>query len=269
MVPMRDGEPPAPTRTFSVESAYGVLHAAVWGADGAPPEAVTPPALLIHGVNGSTASWATIVAGIARRRPLVAVDLRGRGASSPDGPWGVGAHADDVVTVVEHLAATGSGPVSLVGHSFGAHVAACAALRATDDLVADLLLVDGGPPRRIPPEGGPDAVIDGALGNILPNLGDLPFPVSADAVSADFRSMVIDSDATDSLAATTDPLTVIRAEHGMAPGLPPVIDDEVLAELEQRRPVLSTLIEGATHFSLLGDHGDAVVSALLAPTMRP
>ncbi|MEM9891456.1 MAG: alpha/beta fold hydrolase [Actinomycetota bacterium] len=268
---MRDGDPPPPTRTFSLDTPNGALHVEAWGAaDAALNGAVAaPPALLVHGVNGSTASWATVVGEIAGRRPLLAIDLRGRGSSSHDGPWGVGAHADDLVAAIDTLAGATGEPISLVGHSFGAHVVACAALRADDELVADLLLIDGGPPRRIPDDGGADAVIDGALGNILPQLDGLPFPVSVEAVAADFASMVVDADATESLAATSHPLTLIRAEHGVAPGLPPIIDDGVLAALEERRPVLSTVIEGATHFSLLAEHANAVTSALLAPTMRP
>lgn len=250
----------SPEHAFTVTTAHGPLHCSAWAGDG-------PPAVLIHGVNGSSTSWARLAELTAGRRQLVAIDLRGRGGSPAEGPWGVGAHADDVAEalggIVERLdlPATGTA-LTLVGHSFGAHVAACAARRAPER-VADLVLIDGGPPRSIPAVGGAEAVIEGALGNILPHLDDLPFPVSAEAVAADFRSMVIDEDATASLAATTQPLLLIRAGHGVAPGVPPIIDDDTLAELVARRPVTSRLIADATHFSLLGDHAEHTVDAIV------
>ncbi len=263
---MVDANPPPPSRTFTVEVATGTIACSAWDTDEGV-DAVAP-ALLVHGVNGSISSWATVIATVAGRRPLVAVDLRGRGASSTEGPWGVGAHADDLVAVAAAVVdADGTDPLTLVGHSFGAHVAACAAARSPE-LVGDLLLVDGGPPRSIPDD-GPDAVIDGALANIIPGLDGLPYPVSAEAVTADFRSMVVDPEATESLTATKHPLTLIRAEHGVAPGLPPIIDDEVLAAVvdhEPFRPVTSMVVGAATHFSLLDEHAIAVVQPLLLPT---
>ncbi|MEL6980817.1 MAG: alpha/beta hydrolase [Actinomycetota bacterium] len=259
--------PSAAARSLTVETANGPVACSIWDAAG--EGAGRAAAVLIHGVNGSVASWAGVVAAVAGRRPLVAIDLRGRGASPAKGPWGVEAHGTDVAEVVGALGeASGSPlPVTLVGHSFGAHVAAAAAGQAPG-LVAELVLVDGGPPRRVPAEGGAKAAIDGALGNILPMLDDLPFPVSAEAVAADFASMVNDGSADDvagcPLAATTQPLTLIRAGNGMAPGLPPIIDDDLLADLTTARggPVTSELVPAATHFSLLGDHSGPVVEAI-------
>lgn len=216
-----------------------------------------PPVILVHGVNGWAASWEVVVDGVAGRRHLTAVDLRGRGGSPPVGPWGVAAHAADVVEAIGHL----DRPVTLAGHSFGCHVAACAA-RMAPELVADLVLVDGGPPRSIPAGSDPEQMIEGALANILPHLDGLGFPVSADAVRADFTSMIVDDAATASLAATTQPLHVVRAGHGVAPGLPPIIGDETMAELRRHRPATDEAVAHATHFSLLGDHASAVVEAL-------
>lgn len=248
---------PIPVPFVAVETANGVVSCSAWPGDGSA-------AVLLHGVNGSATSWSTIAGLVAGRRRLIAIDLRGRGHSPAEGPWGVGAHAADVVEVLTALAQTGDveGPVTLVGHSFGAHVAAAAARRAPV-MVAELLLVDGGPPRRIPADGDADTVVDGALANILPHLDGLPFPVSAEAVAADFASMVLDEESTGSLAATDQPLTMIGAGHGVAPGLPPIIDDDALAELTTARPVTWQRIDDATHFSLLGDDAGAVIDALL------
>jgi len=248
---------PAPVPFVAVETANGVVSCSAWPGDG-------PAAVLVHGVNGSAGSWSTVAGLVDGRRRLIAVDLRGRGHSPAAGPWGVGAHAADVVEVLTALSQTGDleGPATLVGHSFGAHVAAATARRAPV-MVAELLLVDGGPPRSIPADGGADAVIDGAVANILPHLDGLPFPVSAEAVAADFASMVLDEEATGSLAGTDQPLTLLRAGHGVAPDLPPIIDDETLAELAAARPVTSRRVDDATHFSLLGDHASTVAEALV------
>jgi pimeloyl-ACP methyl ester carboxylesterase len=263
---MSNPEAPNPVadRTRTVETANGAVTCSIWDTD-VPGR---PAAVLIHGVNGSVSSWARVVDLVDRRRPLVAIDLRGRGASPAEGPWGVEAHGADVAEVLAALAGGGFDQlVTLVGHSFGAHVAVAAA-RQAPDLVADLVLVDGGPPRRVPADGGAEAAIDGALANIVPMLGDLPFPVSADAVTADFASMVNDGSADDvaasTLATTSQPLTLIRAGNGMAPGLPPIIDDDLLADLTAARAGVTTamLVADATHFSLLGDHAGPVVETI-------
>ncbi|MEM7339787.1 MAG: alpha/beta hydrolase [Actinomycetota bacterium] len=248
----------ASSRTLSVETLNGMVTSTIWES----PEG--RPAVLLAGVNGAAASWATVVEGVAGARTLIAIDLRGRGLSAMEGPWGVAAHAEDVAGVLSTVSAAFGGPVTVVGHSFGAHVAACLAVGAPE-VVNDLILVDAGPPRRIPADSSADEVIDGALANIIPNLGSLPFPVMIAAVTADFRSMVVDDEATALLPHTTQPLHLIRAGHGVAPGLPPIIDEEALVELLGARQAEVTLVDEATHFSLLGDHADVVVKALLRP----
>ena len=109
-----------------------------------------------------------------------------------------------------------------------------------------------------------DAMIEGALANILPLLDGLPFPVSAEAVAADFRSMVVDDVATTAVVTAPQPVHLIRAEHGVAPDLPPIVDDLTLEEVTAGRvgPLTSERVAGATHFSLLGEHSAAVVRAL-------
>jgi len=77
---------------------------------------------------------------------VVAVDLRGHGDSGHEPPWNVASHAGDVV---ETLREEGIRPVALVGHSFGARVAATVAA-AEGDLVERLVMLDPG--LRIPSE---------------------------------------------------------------------------------------------------------------------
>lgn len=77
---------------------------------------------------------------------VVAVDLRGHGESGHEPPWNVESHAGDVV---ETLRKEGIRPIALVGHSFGARVAATVAA-AEESLVARLALLDPG--LRMSPE---------------------------------------------------------------------------------------------------------------------
>lgn len=77
---------------------------------------------------------------------VVAVDLRGHGESGHEPPWSAETHAGDVV---ETLRAEGIRSAALVGHSFGARVAATIAA-AEGGLVERLALLDPG--LRLPPE---------------------------------------------------------------------------------------------------------------------
>ena len=55
---------------------------------------------------------------------LLAPDLRGRGRSSAGGPYGMAAHADDLMAVLDHA---GAADALVVGHSMGGFAAVVAA----------------------------------------------------------------------------------------------------------------------------------------------
>lgn len=234
--------------TNLIDGAHGVLEAFIWPGRGRPIVAV-------HGVDGNHDAWAGVAADLAGERPLVAIDLRGRGGSSPDGPFGVAAHADDLVRVIKQVSRDPIGAadagVDLLGHSFGCHVVAHAAAHHPG-LARALVLVDGGPPRVIPDGMTKEDVVAGALGNILPNLEAKPYPVSAAAVEIDFASMISDGSRSNELFEVSEPVYLLRAESGMAPGLPPVIPDSVVADLVRAGiGVSSEVVAGTTHFSIL------------------
>ena len=119
------------------------IHFLDWGGSG------NPSIVLVHGLAGSGLMWASVARRLAADRPVVAMDLRGHGLS--DAPTEPGAYdlttlADDVVAVAEGsgvLVDAEPGGVVLVGHGFGAIVAAAAAARL-EDRCAGLVLVDGG-----------------------------------------------------------------------------------------------------------------------------
>lgn len=76
----------------------------------------------------------------ATGRRVVAVDLRGHGASGYEPPWSLDTHVEDLL---ETLAELGAATAAWVGHSFGGLVLAALAARAPDR-VQRLALLDPG-----------------------------------------------------------------------------------------------------------------------------
>jgi len=123
------------------------IHFLDWGGAGAPG------VVLVHGLAASGWVWAPIARRLVAARRTVAMDLRGHGLS--DAPTDTGAYdlevlAGDVVAVAEGSglldpdeAEAAGATVTLVGHGFGAIVAAVAAAEL-GDRCARLVLVDGG-----------------------------------------------------------------------------------------------------------------------------
>jgi pimeloyl-ACP methyl ester carboxylesterase len=95
----------------------------------------------IHGLSSSAMFYVGIAERLAGRRPLIAVDLRGRGDSDkPLEGYGMAVHADDVVAMID---AEGIEQAVVVGHSMGAGVATALAHRHPDRC-AGVVLFDGG-----------------------------------------------------------------------------------------------------------------------------
>lgn len=67
------------------------------------------------------------------------------------------------------------------------------------------------------------------------------------------------------LRAVSCPLMVIRAQDGVAPGQPPIIPDQVMAEIRELVPsVEEHLIRGTTHYTVaLADPGATAVADLV------
>ncbi|WP_338106459.1 alpha/beta hydrolase [Streptomyces coelicoflavus] len=148
--------------------AGGELAVLRWPA--AEPGA--PVVLALHGITANGLTWARVAHHLAGRVTLLAPDLRGRGGSGTlPGPYGIGAHADDMAAVVRALDA---GPVVLTGHSMGAFAAALTAVRHPD-LLSALLLVDGGVGFPVPAGLGPDELISAVIGPAMRRLS-MTFP---------------------------------------------------------------------------------------------
>ena len=112
------------------------LHARHWGSPG-----THPPVVLVHATGDTSADWAEVAEGLADDRLVVAVDLRGHGASPWPGTYALEDLADDLVEVTDALVVAHHQPVDIVGHSLGGLVACLLASRRPD-LVRRLVLED-------------------------------------------------------------------------------------------------------------------------------
>lgn len=124
-------------RTLDVAVTGGALRVGLWGTRG-------PVIVCAHGITANHTEFAWLAKELGPGYRLIAPDLRGRGRSNGiDGPWGMAAHAADVVAVLDHLGIAQAD--LLLGHSMGGFVAAVAAAQAPDRF-ARVLMVDGGVP---------------------------------------------------------------------------------------------------------------------------
>lgn len=89
-----------------------------------------PPVILLHGLMGGSFCWRFNLPALARDHTVYAVDLPGVSPASdaaPDADYSAAAQAGRVLRLIEHL---GIKSVSVIGCSFGGHVALHLALQA-------------------------------------------------------------------------------------------------------------------------------------------
>nr|WP_296072911.1 alpha/beta fold hydrolase [uncultured Actinoplanes sp.] len=150
---------------FDVPVPGGNLRVVDWPGDG-------PLVIAAHGITANALSWAAVARALDGRVRLVAPDLRGRARSAAlPGPYGLAAHAADLIAVADHL---GAAEVALVGHSMGAFVVAETAVRYPTR-VSSVLLVDGGVPLTLPPGVTPDEALLHTIGPAMQRLS-MTFP---------------------------------------------------------------------------------------------
>jgi len=131
--PLDPDSPPLPGHTVAVGGVDIHVTHAPSTRDGAEP------ALLVHGLGGSTNNW-TDLAGLLRTRlDVEAIDLPGHGRSgpAPDGDYSQRALTRAAIGYLER---SGRGPVHLVGNSMGGAVALRVA-SSRPDLVRTLTLI--------------------------------------------------------------------------------------------------------------------------------
>jgi pimeloyl-ACP methyl ester carboxylesterase len=131
-------KPSAPARSPIVQNADAPLHA-VWLRDG--NGSGRAPLVLIHGFGSDLNSWRPMLGGGILDNPMLAIDLPGHGRSTHTIPDDL----DGIATEVEQtIAAHHSGPIILVGHSFGGAIATEIAARSNLDVRALTLIAPAG-----------------------------------------------------------------------------------------------------------------------------
>lgn len=132
---LHDHRSGAPGRTLHIR------HAATTGAG--------EPAVLVHGLGGSSMNWTDLMGRLQPRCESVAIDLPGFGQSPPprDGDYSPAGHARAVADLIE--ARFGSVPVHLFGNSMGGAIGVQLAARRPE-LVRSLTLVSPALPERRP-----------------------------------------------------------------------------------------------------------------------
>lgn len=218
----------------------GVLRVCRWGGTG-------PAVVAIHGITANALSFLHL----AERLDgvdLLAPDLRGRaGSAGLPGPYGLGAHVDDLVATLDHF---GIDRAVVVGHSMGGFVAALAAKRHPDR-VRSALLVDGGVAFGVPVDGEIDEVLERVIGPAMARLRmtfasreeyldfwrrhpalaaawspqieayalrDLAGDRSSCAIEAireDAKDTLVHEETTTAYRSVTVPISLLRAERGM------------------------------------------------------
>ncbi|CAN5700323.1 hypothetical protein BH20ACT2_BH20ACT2_16970 [soil metagenome] len=291
---MTSVDPPFAT-ALDVPVAGGRLAVALAGRAGGPV------VLAAHGITASHRAWVVVADRLGPDVACLAPDLRGRGQSaSLPGPYGIGAHVEDLVAVLDHIGAVNA---TLVGHSMGAYVAA--RLAATrPERVSALVLVDGGLPLPAPAGADPDEVLAATLGPALARLsqtfasrqehrdfwrahpafaGDAWTPaveayvdadltgtepelrsrVSPEAVRADGRDLLVDAGVRHAVLSVSCPTVLLRAPRGLLDQPDPLLPDDVVADHVAQVPgLIEEVVPDTNHYRIvLCDREAAVVAA--------
>ena len=131
--------PPVEKSLWTADRVPGEVELAIWRAGSGQN-----PVICLHGITAQHRAFSALARYLGGSRPLIGVDLRGRGDSGkPEAGYGLEVHTRDVKRVLDHL---GLGTAVIVGHSMGGFVALKAAL-SYPERVRALCLLDGGWPR--------------------------------------------------------------------------------------------------------------------------
>jgi pimeloyl-ACP methyl ester carboxylesterase len=109
----------------------------------APDASPRPPLLLVHGATADHTTWRAVGPAFAERRPVWAMDRRGRGDSGDTQPYSIEREFEDVAAAVGAIAATERAPIDVVGHSYGGRCAMGASLRTP--LIRRVVVYEGAP----------------------------------------------------------------------------------------------------------------------------
>ncbi|MEO8693823.1 MAG: alpha/beta fold hydrolase, partial [Acidimicrobiales bacterium] len=137
------------------------------GLSGPEPSQARATVIAAHGITASSVSWNAVARALPDDVSLVAVDLRGRGASaSLPPPFGMRAHSEDLLRVIDAFSLDA---VVAAGHSMGGYVTSM--LAATHPTrVRALVLIDGGFPLPVPVGLPPEQIVEAVVGPAVSRL---------------------------------------------------------------------------------------------------
>ncbi|MEO6125001.1 MAG: alpha/beta hydrolase [Ilumatobacteraceae bacterium] len=96
------------------------------------------PLLAVHGIKSHGLRFRRLATEAWPQRRTIAVDLRGHGRSTPDGPWSIDRHIDDLIETLDSL---GLDQIDVVGHSYGGAISLALLARAPQR-VRSLVMLD-------------------------------------------------------------------------------------------------------------------------------
>jgi pimeloyl-ACP methyl ester carboxylesterase len=243
----------------------------------------------VHGLSASSANWLGTVQALRGAWEVVAPDLRGRGDSGKPADaaaYGMRLHGDDIATVIR---AAGLTRALLVGHSMGAYIVEQVAARHPE-LVAGVLLVDGGASSDLPSGVDPDALFEGLFSSSVRRMRTT-FPDRAayydfwrtddafagewnplveayldhdlggtepelrakpyeEGVRADYRSLWDRTLPADN-ARIACPVHLMRAAYWLRTDQPPLLSDDLVATLRKQIPQLTDeVLPGLNHYGM-------------------
>lgn len=287
--------------SFDLPVAGGDLHVGVW-----PGQSDAPTVIAAHGITANHVSFGAVADALLGEATLVAPDLRGRGRSNGiAGPFGITAHADDMIRLLDHL---GLERAPLVGHSMGAWVAAYTAAQYPDRVSA-VLLIDGGLALAGTTDLPVDDVLQVVLGPSIARLsmtfadaeayrdfwrrhpavggaywtdlveryvdydleGEAPecrSSVSIDAVRSDATEQLGVPAVSDAVEAVKCPVALLFAPRGLLDG-PPLYADETLAAMRAAWPTVveESVVPDTNHFTIVLGSGAAAVADAIRRTL--
>jgi len=289
---------------FDVPVEGGNLRVARWGEG--------TPVFCAHGITANHRMWQLVADLVGPEVSLIAPDLRGRGGSAGlPGPFGMSAHVRDAVATLDHL---GIDRVAFVGGSMGGYVAVLAAAYHPDRVSSVGLCDGGVAlpvPEGIDPDEMLKATLGPTLERLdmtfdslvtyrdfwhaHPSLdadwndliesyamydatetsdGRVRSIVNKDAIVADGRDLLVNSDVHECISKIECPVWLLRAPRNLQNQPVPLIPDNVLELWKgDRLPQLEDeMLDDLNHFTLfLTEPGaraiaDRIRTSVLAPT---
>jgi pimeloyl-ACP methyl ester carboxylesterase len=111
--------------------------------DNADTAEVRPALLLVHGATADHTTWRNVGPVLARRRRVLAMDRRGRGASGDAPGYAIEREFEDIAAAADAIGESTGGPVDIVGHSYGGRAGLGASLRTAT--IRRLVVYEGAP----------------------------------------------------------------------------------------------------------------------------